>query len=78
MKITFEIPDDSEAAEELIEIMSDSAITITRDEYCGNIVINFLNERVRQEYLFAAKRENISSLRDKFGSLSDIKIANRR
>ena len=75
MKIEFEIPDDSDELQELQDILEGEGVKpLTASEYCGNIVNGYLTNRVRNIFIGHVSKQNTEVLKEKFGSLSKIKI----
>ena len=77
MQIQFEILDGSDELEELQEILIGEGVDVNANEYCENLVLGWLSNRVKNEYVSYATKQNTEILKEKFGSLSDVRTKNK-
>jgi len=78
MIIEVDIPDGSNELEELQAVVAKANLEhpknpITEAQYVNNIVIGYFQNRVKNEYIGFAKNQNIITLKEKFGTLSNIR-----
>lgn len=78
MIIEVNIPDGSDELNELRFIVAKINVEnpenpITEEQYVSNIVLGYFTNRVKNEYVGYATKQNITVLKEKFGKLSDIR-----
>ena len=78
MIIEVNIPDGSDELAELQEVVAKAnkenpLNLITEAQYVHNIVLGYFTNRVKNEYIGYVKSQDIITLKNKFGSLSNIR-----
>jgi len=78
MMIEVDIPDGSDELEELKSIIAQMNAEhpenlITEAQYVNNIIIGYFQNRVRNEYIGHAKKQDIIVLKKAFGDLISIR-----